>query len=186
MSTRKKFDLTTLFVILVSIALILLGMYFLNQSFTKKSSSFKPEQAATKNINITTTSSSTFVSYISSASRTEISSLSIEKSALSSANSSSNTASVISITSSSSSLSTSSKNTSPLNTSEAKIKVLQSIGGGTYEVQIIETGIKEPKFWIKDKKLKINNNSNLKIDTEYRVGEITETSNSFNYGSIEE
>ena len=180
MSTKKKFDLTTLFVVLVSITLILLGMYFLNQSFTKKSPSIKSELATNQAKSSIATAVSSITTQISSSeikinsSETAVSSTAISSSSI-------NTSS-----SNSSSTSSSSKNNSPLSTSEAKVKVLQSLGNGSYEVQIIETGVKEPKFWIKEKKLKINNNSILKIDTEYRIGEIIETSNSFNYGSIEE
>ncbi len=186
MSIKKKFDFTTLFVILVSVALILFGMYFLNQSFTKKSAVSKPEYGLTqsKSINSSiTNSSSTLIS--SSETKSVLSEKTVETTV---ATSSSSSTSLISKNSSKSSSSTSSstKNNSPLLGSEAKIKILQSLGGGTYEAIIIDTGIKDPKFWIKDKKLKINNNSTLKIDTEYRVSEITETSNSFNYGSIDE
>lgn len=179
MSTKKKFDLTTLFVILISISLILLGMYFLNQSFTKKTGVIKQDTTTSQKANVT----------ITAASSSNVQSSIVVESAqsLSSALSISSASSTISSSSSLvTSATTSSKNTSPLSTSEAKIKVLQNLGGGSYEVEIIESGIKDPKFWIKDKKLKINNNSSLKIDSEYRVGEITETPNSFNYGSIEE
>jgi cytoskeletal protein RodZ len=177
MSVKKKFDFTTLFVVLVSIGLILLGMYFLNQAFTKKESKIQSVSSSKSNLTITTASSSN----ISEENKSSTSQKQSESSA-----SSSLTNSALSSNSSSSSSTSSKANNSPLSTSEAKVKVAQSLGGGSYEVEVIDTGLKDPKFWIKDKKIKINNTSNLNVGGEYRVSEITETSTSFNYGSITE
>jgi multidrug efflux pump subunit AcrB len=172
MNTKKKFDSTTFFVILVSIGLILFGMYFLNQSFTKKTTS-KVESSSSSKANSSSIKDTSSAASQSSQSA-ESQSLSSEKSSESSStNKSSNTQSL-----------SSSKNNSSLSKSEARIKVLESLGGGNYEVQIIESGLAKPIFWVKDKKLKINNSSTLKKDTEYRVSDITETSTSFNYDSI--
>ena len=181
MSTKKKFDLTTIFVILVSIALILLGMYFLNQSFTKKTGIVKQDTTTSQkaNVTISTASSSTAQTSFSS----EINQSSSAGVSISSTNSSSASILISSATTSSSS---SLKSNLPLSGSESKMKILKSLGGNSYEVEIVDSGIKDAKFWIKGKKLNINNNSSLKIDSEYRVGEITETPNSFNYGSIQE
>jgi cytoskeletal protein RodZ len=177
MNTKKKFDLTTFFVILVSIGLILLGMYFLNQSFSKKSN----PKVDSSNLSKTVSSSKK-----ESSSTTSSSSESLESKTTSSENSSqpSSSSSVSSDSNSQNSDSSSSKNTSPLAKSEARIQVLESLGGGVYEVQVIESGLEKPIFWVKDKKLKINNSSTLKKDVEYRVSDITETTTSFNYDSI--
>jgi hypothetical protein len=173
MNTKKKFDLTTFFVVLVSIGLILFGMYFLNQSFTKKSN---PKVDSSNSSKISSSIKSDISSIASSSAQSSESNVSsIEK-----LSESSSSISKSSITESS----TSSKNNTPLTKSEAKIKVLESLGGGSYEVQVLESGLEKPIFWIKDKKLKINNTNGLKKDTEYRVSDITETLASFSYDSI--
>jgi hypothetical protein len=168
MNTKKKFDLTTSFVVLVSIGLILFGMYFLNQSFTKKPSTKLGSNSSSKLDSSSKKESSSSTSSFSQLNESSISSKSTSSKSESSITQSSD----------------SSKNTSPLSKSEAKIKVLESLGAGNYEVQIVETGLEKSTFWIKDKKLKINNSSTLKKDIEYRVSDITETPTSFSYDSI--
>jgi hypothetical protein len=177
MNTKKKFDLTTSFVILVSVGLILFGIYFLNQSFTKKST---PKIGSSNSSKAETTSQSE-ISKVTSVASSESKASSPEKSESFESSSSSNKSSS---SQSSSSFSSSSKNTSSLSNTEAKIIVVESLGGGSYEVQVVDSGLEKPVFWIKDKKIKINNSTNLKKDTEYRVSEITETATSFSYDSI--
>lgn len=177
MNTKKKFDLTTSFVILVSVGLILFGMYFLNQSFTKKSIPKISSSNSSKTESSSQSESSKLVSSSSQSSESKTSSFSSNGGTSSAA-----TSSVV--VSSATSNSSSSKNTSPLSKSEAKIKVIEALGGGNYEVQVVESGLEKSVFWVKDKKIKINNSTNLKKDTEYRVSDITESATSFSYDSI--
>jgi hypothetical protein len=175
MNTKKKFDFTTFIVILVSFGLILFGIYLLNKSFTKKTT------LATNSNSSSRAKSNTTINYSSSIVTTQPSEYSTATSEKSISSKSSSNTSTISQNSLSSS---SNKIALPLSKSEAKIKVLETFGGGSYEIEILETGLEKPIFWVKDKKLRINNSTQLNLGTEYRVSDITESSGSFSYDSI--
>jgi hypothetical protein len=173
MSNQKKLDFASIIIIVVSILLILSGLFLLNKG-----------NKQVNEANITSSSSSSLIKEkssetISSISQTISSSSSSE---MFSSSSSSNTSSQ-----SSSSLSSSSeKSKSKLSITEAIVKII-SISGSQYDVEVIDTGYEEGKLWKKDSKFKIFlSDFSASVGSEYKLSGISESGNSTRFNLIEE
>ena len=175
---KKSFDFTSAGVLLVSASLILGGVYLLNQSQGKNNSAatlFSTSSISSKKTVSSINASSSIVlesSKIATSSLVEISSSSVAKS--SSATSSAK----------SSSLATSSKVKSELPSRTAVIKVIDNLGAGKYKVKVTDSAVANATTWVAGESININNSTDLAIDTEYRVSDITESGKSFDYGLI--
>jgi hypothetical protein len=176
MSNQKKLNFASIVIILVSILLILTGLFLLNKSGVKS------------NETVITTSSISAISTreASRVSESSISTISSVNDSLSS--SSASTISSISTSSATSSTSSSSsqKKDSKLSSSEAVVKVI-AITNSQYEIEVLDTGYVDGKVWKVGNKFKISlSNFSADKDKEYKLSGLVENGNSSRFDLIEE